>query len=253
MTEHPLDELAVYALDALDDDDERRAVEAHLAECPTCTAEVAAHRATLAGLTVDELPPPAIWQRVARDIGVEDLPAPLPVTPSVPSRPTGDAEAPMRPSHLRRRRPRDSRSIALAAAGLAAAVAVVVGGVAVMRSDGEPADLAALANEALEAPGAQVATLSTEGGERAARVVVDGPTGYVLVDELPTLPSGQEYQLWKVAGGVPVSLGVIGDGSTPVAAVGVPANTADLAISTEPAGGSVAPTGTIVATGALTA
>ena len=37
--DHPLDDLALYALDALDPD-EARAVEAHLAGCPSCRAEL---------------------------------------------------------------------------------------------------------------------------------------------------------------------------------------------------------------------
>jgi len=48
-----------------------------------------------------------------------------------------------------------------------------------------------------------------------------------------------------------VSLGVIGDGRAGVAAVGVPAGTSQLALSTEPEGGSPAPTGDIVASGSF--
>ena len=39
MTVHPLDDLAAYALGALDAD-ERRAIDAHLATCASCRAEV---------------------------------------------------------------------------------------------------------------------------------------------------------------------------------------------------------------------
>jgi anti-sigma-K factor RskA len=258
-TSHPVDELAVYALDALEYD-ERAAVEAHLAGCASCRAEVDAYRATLARLVVDEPPPPAVWQRIAYEVGATSIPTPLPTMPSgtappgAPPGPPGTgrpgpgpaAGAP--PSHMRRGGP-PARRWGLAVAGIAAAAALVVGGIAITRDDEGPTDLAALAEQAAEADGAQIATLSTEAGAPAARVVADGSTGFVLVDDLPMLPEGQEYQLWKLAGDVPVSLGMIGDGTTEATAFGLPADTTTFALSTEPAAGSPAPTGAIVATG----
>jgi anti-sigma-K factor RskA len=258
-TSHPVDELAVYALDALEYD-ERAAVEAHLAGCASCRAEVDAYRATLARLVVDEPPPPAVWQRIAYEGGATSIPTPLPTMtsgtapPGAPPAPPGTgrpgpgpaAGAP--PSHMRRGGP-PARRWGLTVAGIAAAAALVVGGIAITRDDEGPTDLAALAEQAAEAHGAQIATLSTEAGAPAARVVADGSTGFVLVDDLPVLPEGQEYQLWKLAGDVPVSLGMIGDGTTEATAFGLPADTTTFALSTEPAAGSPAPTGAIVATG----
>jgi anti-sigma-K factor RskA len=262
--EHPLDELAVYALDALDDD-ERQMVEAHLARCPSCRAVVDEHRSTLAALTADEPPPPVVWQRIAAQTGAADVPTPLAVMPSAPAapappvppvtrpdtRPGGGATA---PTHLRPRRPEPSRRWA-AISGVAAAVALVVGGlvgVAVANRDEEPTSLADLAAAAMEQPGASVITLAASDDNRdAARVVTDGSTGYIVLDDLPTLPAGQAYQLWRLDEPTPVSLGVIGDGRARVATVGVPAGTTRLALSTEPAAGSVSPTGDIVATGTL--
>lgn len=262
--QHPLDDLAVYALDALEYD-ERAAVESHLAGCASCRAEVDAYRATLARLVVDEPPPPAVWQRIARDVGAGSIPTPLSTMPSEtapPGSPTGQPgtgqlgtgwPAPVpsagdRPSHMRGGGP-PGRRWGIAAAGIAAVAALVVGGIAVTRDDERPTDLAALAEQAAEAEGAQVAILATEAGAPAARVVADGSTGFVLVDDLPVLPEGQEYQLWKLAGDVPVSLGMIGDGATEATAFGLPADTTTFAVSTEPAAGSPAPTGPIVATG----
>jgi len=262
--EHPLDELAVYALDALDDD-ERQMVEAHLARCPSCRAVVDEHRSTLAALTADEPPPPVVWQRIAAQTGAAEVPTPLAVMPSAPAapappvppvtrpdtRPGGGATA---PTHLRPRRPEPSRRW-VAISGVAAAVALVVGGlvgVAVANRDEEPTSLADLAAAAMEQPGASVITLAASDDNRdAARVVTDGSTGYIVLDDLPTLPAGQAYQLWRLDEPTPVSLGVIGDGRARVATVGVPAGTTRLALSTEPAAGSVSPTGDIVATGTL--
>jgi anti-sigma-K factor RskA len=132
---------------------------------------------------------------------------------------------------------------------VAAAVVLVAGTVAIVRPTDQTGDLDDLAQAALEAPGNHVITLTSEDGDRAARLVVDGHDGYLLVDDLATLPSGQEYQLWKLGGPAPVSLGMVGDGDDSVASVGVPAGTQQVALSTEPAAGSVAPTGPIVATG----
>jgi anti-sigma-K factor RskA len=262
--DHPLDELAVYALDALDDD-ERQMVEAHLARCPACTTIVEEHRSTLAALTDDEPPPPAVWQRIAAQTGAADVPTPLAVRPSAPAAPpppvppgtrrdTGPAVgAPAPPTHLRPRRADPSRRW-VAISGIAAAVALVVGGVvgaAIAGRDEETANLAELAAAAMEQPGASVATLAaTDDGRDAARVVTDGSTGYIVLDDLPTLPAGQAYQLWTLDGTDPVSLGVIGDGHQQVATVGIPAGTTRFALSTEPSAGSVVPSGDIVASNA---
>jgi anti-sigma-K factor RskA len=262
--DHPLDELAVYALDALDDD-ERQMVEAHLARCPACTTIVEEHRSTLAALTDDEPPPPAVWQRIAAQTGAADVPTPLAVRPSAPAPPpppvppgtrrdTGPAVgAPAPPTHLRPRRADPSRRW-VAISGIAAAVALVVGGVvgaAIAGRDEETANLAELAAAAMEQPGASVATLAaTDDGRDAARVVTDGSTGYIVLDDLPTLPAGQAYQLWTLDGTDPVSLGVIGDGRQQVATVGIPAGTTRFALSTEPSAGSVVPSGDIVASNA---
>jgi anti-sigma-K factor RskA len=142
----------------------------------------------------------------------------------------------------------------VAISGIAAAVALVVGGVvgaAVAGRDEEPANLAELAAAAMEQPGASVATLAaTDDGRDAARVVTDGSTGYIVLDDLPTLPAGQAYQLWTLDGTDPVSLGVIGDGRQQVATVGIPAGTTRFALSTEPSAGSVVPSSDIVASNA---
>ena len=63
---HPHDDLAVYAIDALEGD-ERAAVEAHIAGCAQCQAEVAAYRETLSMTIDDERPPPWLWDQIAAD------------------------------------------------------------------------------------------------------------------------------------------------------------------------------------------
>lgn len=134
-----------------------------------------------------------------------------------------------------------------------AAVALVVVGVAVwlLRPTETPEDVADLAAEAADDPDATVVTLTSEGGQAEARVVTTGDsTGYVLLDRLPRLPEGRAYQLWDIDDlEAPVSLGVVGDGSSEAAAVAVPPGTAAFALSDEVETGAVTPT-RIVATGA---
>src|SRR5947207_307671 len=76
--------LGAYALDAVDDD-ERDAVERHLAECPRCRAEVTEHREVAALLANAGLPAPdGLWDRLA---GVLDAPPPqLALAPVPPPR-----------------------------------------------------------------------------------------------------------------------------------------------------------------------
>jgi anti-sigma-K factor RskA len=64
------------------------------------------------------------------------------------------------------------------------------------------------------------------------------------------LSSKDTYQLWAVVHGEPISLGLMGPSPYDVAftLAGVP-NPTTLAITVEPAGGSVAPTAPLAATG----
>ena len=65
---HPHDDLAVYALDALEPS-ERAAVNAHLAGCAECRAELDAYRSTLGQMTVPEEPPDHLWEGISRQLG----------------------------------------------------------------------------------------------------------------------------------------------------------------------------------------
>jgi anti-sigma-K factor RskA len=271
---HPLDDLAVYALDALDEP-ERALVDAHLAGCTACRAELDQHRTTLSHLTTPEEPPPELWDRIARQTAatpprIAQATEPAPAPGPRPLNPAGDHMAPVVPLHRAREGPTGGdwaprhraagpprgRSGWLTAV---AAIAVVLAGIAGVtvwsqRAGDEPATVAELAAAAADDPDATVVPLTpTSGGdETSARIVTTGePTGYVLLDNLPRLDEGHSYQLWRVDDpNVPVSLGVLGDGSTEAAAIAVPEGTTSFAISDEPVPGGVpAPTGPIVAQG----
>jgi anti-sigma factor RsiW len=76
MTHDPIEELlGAYALHAIDDD-ERAMVEAHLATCPRCRAEVDSHREVAAHLALTGAPAPdGLWERIAGAIESEPPPA----------------------------------------------------------------------------------------------------------------------------------------------------------------------------------
>jgi anti-sigma-K factor RskA len=261
---HPHDDLAIYALDALDPD-EHAAVEEHLARCPSCRAELEEHRATLARLVMPaEEPPPSVWAGIAQQL-------PQLGGPAVPSATLPDADAtaadgnerddgsddraPVVPLHapLHARR----RSFAERSGWLAAAAALVVvlglGTLLITRGSDEPQTVGDLAAAAADAPGATVIPLADDSGHEVARVVLaadNGATDYVIFDDLAQLPPSTTYQLWETAGSVPpVSPGVLGDGSGEATAIAAPANATSLAISQEPEDGVPQPTGPIIATG----
>ena len=82
-------------------------------------------------------------------------------------------------------------------------------------------------------------------------VLVDGH-GYIVSSRLPALTADRTYQLWAIEGNEPISLGLLG-GAPRQAAFTMAGSTrpAHLSITAEPSGGSVFPTGPIVASGTV--
>jgi anti-sigma-K factor RskA len=270
--DHPLDDLAAYALDALDDA-ERQAVDDHLARCLACRAELAGHHETLAALTPDEAPPPEVWQRVAANIGAPGLPEPHIAGAAQPSAAAPGRDGPDRPpspdsrdgagsdiddtvaptrslAEARARRPSRLRWAAAASLTAAAAAGGIVGFV-VGDSGDDSADIGSLAQRASKDPGGVLATLADSGGEPVARVVADEDGAYVLLEGLQDLPEERAYQLWSLDGPQPVSLGMLGREGTNTVAFRLPPTITELAISVEPTSGEVAPSGQFRASGSI--
>ncbi|WP_432950263.1 anti-sigma factor [Kribbella sp. CA-253562] len=218
-----------YVLNALPED-ERIGFEAHLADCPSCTAEVAELReaATKLSTAVAVPPPPALKARVLseiamtrqlppilREAGVDTSPssgaAPAPppasgdATPIAPPasgdatrvapHAPGDATPVAPPASGDKRRTRRS-FFGLAAAALAVAGA---GGIAVeqyrdnQRAERQNEELAAL----LSQPDAKTARGEVAGGGQATVVMSAGQDrAIVLLRGLAKLPDGKTYQLW---------------------------------------------------------
>ena len=262
--------LGAFALDAVDGE-EYEQIEAHLSECPRCRAEVDAHREVAAALgnSVEPLPD-GLWDSIARRLpprqDEEAPPMPLLVR-DAPSEP-GDGEhaartfhAPRAPGSARPSRSMRSRLAAVAIIAVAAAAVAIVLGVNLVHANnqisqlqqaGAPSTHTAVV-AALGTPGHKVVNVETPGHSRVAQfVVVPDGQGYLVNSDLPTLSSGKTYQLWGVFDGRPISLGLLGQSphQATFTSAGSKSPTA-LAITIEPASGSVVPTGSMLATGTV--
>jgi hypothetical protein len=230
--------LGAYALDAVPED-ERVLLEAHLAGCPRCRAEVAEHRETAALMAGGgAAAPDGLWDRIAD--ALEESPPALEL-----ERVRGD-----------RRKDRPPRWLQAVAAA-AAAVAIWALALQVIDQDRrldqlaagvEEAGLVRAANAALLDPQARRVVIASESGAVVVDAVVlpDG-AGYLVRDNLRKLPNGRVYQLWALGRGDPISAGVLG-GDPGIVAFSVDPGIQGLAVSEERSGGATAPS-TVVAQG----
>jgi anti-sigma-K factor RskA len=250
--------LGAYALDAVDGD-ELVELEAHLDTCPRCRAELDSMRDVAAAMGSSVEPPPeGLWSQIALRLPErqeDEEPPPMPrLTPEAGS--PFRSPAPQGGPAPRRR----AMFTTVAAVAVAAAAVAVVLGIGLVRADNKVTNLqsaqavpSAAATAALDAPGHRVISLNAgSGGQRAQVVVLPSGQGYLLSSTLPALDKGRTYQLWAIEGKQPISLGLLG-GAPDHAAFTMAGSTrpSHLSITAEPAGGSVFPTGPIVATGTV--
>jgi Anti-sigma-K factor rskA, C-terminal/Putative zinc-finger len=268
VSDHPFDDLAAYAVDALDPA-AQQAVDDHLAQCSACRAELAGHRETLRALASAEAPPSEVWQRITAAIGSPGLPDPHTgaTSDAVPDRSAsggpvdkagqnGDATlAPVsslaEAARARAERPSSLRWAAAVAGFVAAASVGGAVGFALAGSSDDSADIGSLAQQALEEPNGVLATLADSEGQPVARVVADEDGAFMLLEALRDLPEGQAYQLWSVGGPEPVSLGMLGRDGTNTVAFRLPPTITELAISVAPTSGDTTPSGGFQASGGV--
>jgi len=248
------DLLGVYALDAVDGD-EFAEIEEHLETCPRCRAELDSLREVAAAMGNSVEPvPEGLWSQIAlrlpeRHDGEEPPPMPQ-LTPQARSpfraAPAGDAA-----------RHRRTMVTTIGAIAVAAAAVAAVLGIGLVQADNKVSNLqdaSPAATAALRAPGHRLVVLdsSTSKTEQARVVVLPSGQGYLVSSTLPTLDNGRTYQLWAIEGSQPISLGLLG-GAPGQAAFTMAGSTqpSHLSITAEPAGGSVFPTGPIIATGTV--
>jgi anti-sigma-K factor RskA len=204
--------VAPYALDALDEADERT-FEDHLALCEQCRVELAGLReaaASLAYMTPPTAPPAQLKERILEQARSE------------------------RPNVVALHRRRNWTAPLAAAAAVAAALAVGFGIWGATRSTGQNAFASVLSQ-----PGAKVIKMG--GGSGVLAVAPDGRAA--LAVRLPHAPSGKTYQAWIVRPNAIRTGGIFGGGGTSIFRIqGTVPKGSVIAVTIERAGGAKQPT-----------
>ena len=229
---HVLELLPAYALECLDDA-EARLVAEHLAGCHLCRTELRAYQEVsgqLAHLAPEALPSPELRSRLQERIQSLNLP------------------------RSQVRRPLVGRLVpAGAIMGLVLIVILLASNILLWQR---------LNNlEVLAGPlGMRAITLqNTEVSPQASAFVIissDGEHGVLVVDQLPQLESGREYQLWLVRGEESTSAAVFAVDETGYRGMRIEApeslfNYSAVRVTIEPEGGSIKPEGEEVLKGSL--
>ncbi|HKP73649.1 MAG TPA: anti-sigma factor [Pyrinomonadaceae bacterium] len=273
--------LAAAALDSLDGR-ERRALDAHLAECEECRAELSAltdAAASLAYTTVAVAPAPELRARILARVKSGSQQDGRGATANDAATTDGATNAVSNVTSLDAYNVRrDMRKVTFSRPTLmfgtlaaSVAIAALVMSLALLwqRNNRLQAEVAQLSNtvsqtqqelartredrQLLAAPEAQTATLAgTKMAERAqARLTYDARTGraMLMASDLPPAPAGKAYQLWFIAAGKPPMPGSVftpdSSGHAELHDVVPPEGrrAAVFAVTLEPAGGVGAPTG----------
>jgi len=249
--------LAVLALDALEDG-ERTEIEAHVAQCPRCQRELDALRevASALGDSVEVLPE-GLWTSISSRIH-EDQNGDAPRTPELL---IGGLSESTRSLQARRAlSSRKVRSVVASFSALAAA-AIIVLAFSLASANGHVSRLnSALSKSANDAVLAALAnpkhTLvdlkSPSQVELAQFVLLPDGRGYLVKSNMPSLASGETYQLWGVINGRPISIGLMGrsPGLVTFTVSGNP-SPSELDVTVEPSGGSSIPSSPVIASGAV--
>lgn len=235
---HVLELLPAYALECLDDA-EARLVAEHLAGCHLCRTELRAYQEVtgqLAHLAPEALPSPELRSRLQERIQSLNLPR------SQASRPQAE------------RRPLFGRLVpAGAIMGLVLIVILVASNILLWQRLNNLEVLAGpLGMRAITLQNTNVAPQSS------AFVIIssDGEHGVLVVDELPQLEAGREYQLWLVRGEESTSGAVFSVDETGYRGMRIEApeslfNYSAVRVTIEAEGGSEQPEGEEVLNGSL--
>ena len=240
MTDHDLHTLTgAYATDALDND-ERADVELHLESCASCRQEVVELRATASRLAIatSATASAALRERVLAEAASTRQLSPLGEVASLDDRRAERASPPW------------YRQPATAAAAVLLVVAAGLGGLAVdqNRQADQQRQQATQARE----EAAQIASVVAD-PDHVERTVplASGGTGTVLAvddtavflgSDLPELPDGRAYQLWRITGQDSQSAGVLGRGGDVTGVVTGMGPDDAVGVSVEPESGSDKPT-----------
>jgi anti-sigma-K factor RskA len=247
---------AAHALGALDPADEARFGE-HLATCERCRTLVAEYEAIAAALpeALRQLEAsPDLRSRVL-DAAGRDRPDRGEEPHPPPAEPPARTGQPFRPA------PRRASWWALPIAALfAVTIGLAYWNYGLQQQLAEQSALLRSQQQVLDAVaagGRQWSVAGTPAAPGAGGVLLEDPNDprpLLLVHGLSELGPRQAYQAWWIANGTPVEAGLLepGGGSVHMARLDRPLDNAEtVAVTVEPAGGSRAPTGPIVAAGQL--
>lgn len=228
MIDHDLHMLTgAYATDALDSQ-ERDAFRVHLHSCAVCRQEVAELSATAArlALAASEPVPAGMRERVLADAArTRQL---SPVVSDLAARRAGRTwyQAP-----------------ATAAAAVLLVAATGLGGLAVVEqrnADQARTEAARIASIAVDPDRVERTVAVTGGG--TATVLAAGGQAFFHSSDLPRLPDGRAYQLWRIRGQESTSAGVLGRGGDVTRLVADVGPDDAVGVTVEPAAGSDQPT-----------
>ena len=221
MTEHPRDDLAAFALGALDEAEQRR-VDAHLADCAPCIAETESYREAL------------VTYASAAQMRVPDLREKIVARERRAAQP---ARAPRPRSWIDALR---GPVPAFVPAFLTVLLVASLAGLVQSRRD---ADTYASALSAI--PGGRVASMapSVAGSDvRGALVIPESGSPYVIF-RVPPPPAGKAWEAWVLHGDTPIAAGVAATGGVVTIVLTAPFTSGDgAAVTLEQAGGSSTPT-----------
>jgi anti-sigma factor RsiW len=238
--------LGAYALHATEPD-ERDEIDAHLANCPRCREEVQAHyeMAAMIGTSAMEAPP-GLWEKIAGSLA--------------DARPRVEHPAPSLPSNvvpMIAARPRVPWRNALVSSVAAVAAAVLIFlGVQVSQLHSQVRTLqhlkvASSLTEVAINPHRTVQLTSPTHAVVAEVIVAPDGQAYWVKSSLGDLPSSRTYQLWGLADGQVVSLGLVGPNPHNYDGFKLASDTTRVMVTTEPEGGTAKPTLPVVAQGAV--
>ncbi|WP_328453290.1 anti-sigma factor [Amycolatopsis sp. NBC_00438] len=214
-----------YVLDAVTDL-ERAAFDRHLAECPTCAAEVREFRETAArlGAAMNAVPGNGLRSRVLTAVaGTRQVPPQVGRAPAT--------------RHSWRRR------AAIVTASIAAAAAILAGGVGIGRSQSGTTPVPVAGSTQVQNASDAVTVRAGGTGGGAATATLSRSLGRVVVaaSGLPALDAAHAYQVWLIGPRGPQSAGLLPAGDGTLGAV-LPGDTDRIAVTTEPSAGSPQPT-----------
>lgn len=249
---HVTDQIPAYALDCLDEE-EASQVEAHLAVCDGCQAELEDYQATAShlGLVAPQVqPPPHLKASILR--GVEHLQ-------------TGQGKTRQKigaPGFWLRLKIPVLEGLYRSLASSVRNTGPIWVGVSLLLLIALAASNLVWWNQVKRVQSSEfhlVALKGTDSAPNASGIVVisqEGMAGTLIVDGLPALATAQQYQLWLVRDGKRVSGGLFyvgqnGYGMLAVQAPGSLLNFSSFGITIEPSGGSPGPTGAKVLGGNL--